>query len=111
MEAHSLPREGFHSREHDAASAAAERKGAFRKEADLEEDKLLKPQDHYILGRQGAQEVISSLCCICGPPGLYYYTIHYGNLLAPSSVLEEPSANGIYKYVAKRVSGVNTIYI
>lgn len=45
-QAHWLPREGFHSREQDAASAAAERRGAFREEANLEEDKLLKPQDH-----------------------------------------------------------------
>lgn len=30
VEAHRLPREGFHSRECDAASAAAERRGALR---------------------------------------------------------------------------------
>lgn len=54
VETHSQPREDFCSVEHDATSAAPGRRAAFSEETGLEEDKLVKSQDHKILGREDA---------------------------------------------------------
>ena len=54
VETRSQPREGFCSGEPNATSAAPGRRVAFREETGLGEDKLVKSQDHKVLGRKGA---------------------------------------------------------